>query len=557
MAEDLLPRRWIWTATALAVILVLAMVGLDRLMERRAYAEEGALAEDDAAILASGLRSELEKFTLMPIALAEDPAVAEVLAGRAPPAQMNSRLQALARQSDAAAIYLTDRTGRTLAASNWNLPTSFVGANYAFRQYFREAMADGAGTQFALGTVSRRPGLYVARRVGSAEEPLGIVAVKVEFDALEAAWRQTTRGVYVTDADGIVLLASRPEWRFQSVDADKLRGRDQVADERQFGVRRFSPLVLSDKSGIAATVSAPLVEAEQPVPPVGWTLHLLVDAAPRAAAAVANGRLALVLVAALILAGLGGAWLLRRRRAVAEEAVVAERTRTLREQLSQANRLATLGQITAGVSHEISQPIAAARVFAENGRRLIEGGKSAEAAESLSRIVGLTEKMGRITDELRRFSRRQPSERRSMPVGEVIEGALLLLRDRILQMQTVVERPPAELEDLLVEAEHVRLEQVLVNLLQNALDAGGPGGKIVIAIEAEAERLLLGVGDSGPGIPPEREASLFQPFATSKPEGLGLGLVISRDIMRELDGSLTYRRGDPGAWFTMAIPRAR
>ena len=556
--REFLQARWRWVALfTFTAVLALVMTTTDRVMERRALADERGRARDDAAILASGLRSELEKFTLVPVALADDPTVAAVLAQQASPDEMNRRLETLALQSKAAAIYITDRSGLTRAASNWNLPTSFVGANYGFRRYFRQAITEGGGTQFALGTVSRRPGLYIARRVGSPERPLGIVAVKVEFDASEQTWRNTTRGVYVTDKDGVVLLASRPEWRFKAVDPSALGSRDVTADRRQFGVARFEKLALPSTGRLAGTVATPLVEAEQPVPPIGWTLHLLVDPTSGVANSVTSGRLALLLFAALVAAVATGTLFQRKRREAAAEAILTERTRTLREQLSQANRLATLGQVTAGVSHEISQPIAATRVFAENGRKLLDGGRSSEAALSFDRIVGLTEKMGRITDELRRFSRRQPGERRSMPVGEVIEGALLLLRDRIVQARADIRRPGAELESILVRAEHVRLEQVLVNLLQNALDATSAEGVIDIAIEAQEERILLSVSDDGPGISKEREATLFQPFATSKPQGLGLGLVISRDIMRELDGDLSYRAGHQGARFTMTIPRAR
>ena len=143
-----------------------------------------------------------------------------------------------------------------------------------------------------------------------------------------------------------------------------------------------------------------------------------------------------------------------------------------------------------------------------------------------------------------------------MPVGEIIEGALLLLRDRIAQTRTEITRPLPESEAVRVRAEHVRLEQVLVNLLQNALDATGTDGTIAIEITLEPDHLLLSVRDSGPGVPTEDESDLFQPFATTKAQGLGLGLVISRDIMRELDGELSYRSGGPGGCFFMTIPRA-
>lgn len=542
-------------AIVAALLLAGGVLVIDRVMERRALAEADILSQDDAAILAAGLRSELDKFSLMPVILAEDPEVAALLSGKAGPNRLNRRLEALARQSNAAAIYLTDPSGLTLAASNWNRTDSFLGANYGFRHYFHDAIINGAATQFALGTVSRRPGLYIAKRVGPADAPLGVLAVKVEFDALEAAWRTTTGGVYVTDADGVVLLASNPRWRFRAADKRALSQRDRHADRRQFGIDRLELLQIDKIRG--DMVSAPLLDTQHPVALDGWTLHLLVDPSPLVGTAVANGRLALLLLAVGIALIWAAAWFLRRRRAAAAEAVLAERTRTLREQLSQANRLATLGQVTAGVSHEISQPIAAVRVFAENGQKLIKSGKMAAATINFSRIVDLTDRMGSITDELRRFSRRQPGKRRSIPVGEIIEGALLLLRDRIAQTRTEVTRPSPELEALHVRAEHVRLEQVLVNLLQNALDATETDGVITIAIVPDDERLSLSVRDSGPGVAPDGESDLFQPFATTKPQGLGLGLVISRDIMRELDGELSYGSGGPGACFTMTIPRAK
>ena len=235
--------------------------------------------------------------------------------------------------------------------------------------------------------------------------------------------------------------------------------------------------------------------------------------------------------------------------------MVAERTRTLRDQLSQANRLATLGQISAGVNHEIGQPVAALRVYAESGEKLVAAGKADAAADNFRRIVGLADRIGLITGELRRFSRRQHGERREMPVGEVIDGALLLLRDRLHSAGVSVEQPDDALRNLLVQAEHVRLEQVLVNLLQNALDASQPGGQLRIAITPGEAMLTLRVIDHGSGISPEAAAQLFQPFATSKPDGLGLGLVIARDIMREMGGDLAFEPGNQGTCFAMTIPR--
>ncbi|MFZ1742364.1 MAG: cache domain-containing protein, partial [Pontixanthobacter sp.] len=455
-------------------------------MRSRALDQTGSSAKNDAAILAAGLQSELDKFSLVPLVLAEDPEVQSLLAGNATGAatinNLNRRLEGLAKQTDAAAIYLMDRNGLSLAASNWRLPESFVGSIYDFRPYFKLAMVNGSSTQFALGTVSRKPGLYIAQRVGPPDKPTGIVAVKVEFDTLEANWRASTEGVFVTDRDGVVLIASNDDWRFKLSPGRNPSDRTAETNRQQFGIEKLEPLGLSGLPDKQDLVAAPLLDTEQPITLDGWILHLLVDPSPSVSASVANGRLSLLggaLLAGSILAGL---LFFRRKREIEAEANVAARTRALREQLSQANRLATLGQVSAGVAHEINQPLAAARIFAENGVRLLNSGNDQAASENFSQIVSLTERIGIITDELRRFSRKQVSEPRAMSIGEALNGALLLLHDRIHTLATKLDLPASDDLAIQVRAEHVRLEQVLVNLLQNALDATGIGGEVKLSI---------------------------------------------------------------------------
>ena len=540
-----------------ALVAVLSLWAIDRVMRMRAIDEAGSLARNDAAILSAGLQSELDKFSLVPLVLAQDPEVRNLLAGNGGGRDvMNRRLEALAKQSNAAAIYLMDQQGQTQAASNWRLPTSFVGSNYKFRKYFQTAMVKGSGTQFALGTVSRQPGLYIAQRVGSSSDPVGIVAVKVEFDALEASWRDATEGVFVTDRDGVVLIASEDDWLFRATMPLALENRDPAADKQQFGMSKLKPLSVRPAVSRGRVVAMPLLDMQQPIAFDGWVLHLMVDPSPRVEAAIANGRLLLVATVILLLS-LFATWLyLRRQRKISADAILTNRTQTLREQLTQANRLATLGQVSAGVAHEISQPVAAARVYAENGKKLISAGKTDTAVLNFTKIVELTERIGRITDELRLFSRKQVSEPKAMDVNQAIDGAMLLLRDRIDSLGVDISLPRASETSVSVQAEHVRLEQVLVNLLQNALDATGQHGRITIDVETDDINCLLTVCDDGPGIDATQFAQLFQPFATTKKNGLGLGLVISRDIMRDLGGDLTAICRPTGACFIMRIPRA-
>lgn len=550
------PGRRYLVAVMTAGALLLAILGLlaiDRTMRGSALAEAELAARNEAAILSAGLESELDKFSLVPLVLARDPEVQSLLLGNPKPLpDLNQRLEQLARQTGAAAIYLMDREGLTLAASNWNQPDSFIGSSYGFRSYFHNAWNSGVASEFALGTVSRRPGLYISRRVDSPAGAVGVVAIKMEFDLLEANWAKATSGVYVTDPDGVILVTSNPAWRFSTTRPIPPGKRDAAQDLRQFGKAELPRFAPGGEVGLAA--KAPLIDSRNPVAPFDWELHLLSDPSPSLAAAKANGRLLFLLLLVLVAAAAALAAIGIRRREAREERLLNERTVRLRDQLQQANRLATLGQITAGVGHEIRQPVAAIRILAETGERLVERGAHDEARANFSRIAALTDRIGTITDELRRFSRRGNRAPRNVPLRQVIDGALLLLRDRLAQLGTDLVLPSEPALDLIVRGEHVALEQVLVNLLQNALDATGQGGRVTIGVTEAGQFIRLSVTDNGPGLTAEQRASLFQPFATTKPEGLGLGLVISQDIMRGLGGDLLADEATGGARFTMVIP---
>lgn len=552
MAFDARSPRLIAIIAAVMAALLVGGYALDRRASSVAMAEARDVGADDAEILAAGLQAELDKFTLAPLVLAEDPEVrAMVASSKEDSTQLNRRFEALAAQTDAAAIYLMNSDGLTVAASNWRLPTSFVGSNYKFRTYFVDAMRVGHATQFALGTVSRKPGLYVAQAVRERGNTVGVVALKVEFDRLERSWRETTPGVFVTDRDGVILITSDERWRFHTTRPETASERDHSLDRRQFGTARLAPLALGRTEG-----RQPLewLDVGQPISLPGWRLHLLVDPSERVAAAVAEVRYYLLLAVAALAASVIGAVAMRSRREARAESLVAARTHDLREQLGQANRLALLGQVTAGVGHEINQPVAAAQVYAESGQRLLDAGRTEEARANFERIVGIAQRIGAITGELRRFGRRGAAEPASVPVGDPIDGALLLLHDRIVRSGVRLILPSDAERSIVVRSEAVRLEQVIVNLLQNALDAMPPDGTVTLMIGEDRDMCTLTVADDGPGLG-EIGERIFQPFATTKVDGLGLGLVISRDIMRDLGGDLVVEPGDHGARFAMRIPK--
>ncbi|HEU0220951.1 MAG TPA: ATP-binding protein [Paracoccaceae bacterium] len=585
-------------ALALAALVAATLIA-GRLARERAAAE---LAERAAAALplaTAALTGEIEKQRLIPLVLARDPEVIAMAAAPAPRAEalLDAKLADIAAEAGSSVIYLVDRSGIAIAASNAGRPDSFVGSDYGFRNYFTEAMAAGSAAQYALGTVSGRPGLYLSRRIDGAAGPLGVVVVKVEFDALEARWRESGLVVHVTDPRDIVLATSEPDWRFSAIAplADEAAARAALQlDDRPFRllpVRRGEDGLARIDRGVGPVAHVSAAAQVGPSAP-GWTLTLYVPAGPALAGSARTAQVTVLLAGLLIAAA--GAWAFRRRRwalarqealalmnaelerhvalrteelnrsnaalaaEMAERESAERRVRKLRDELAQANRLSILGQIAAGVAHEINQPVAAIRTYAETGAQLAAAGRTAEARDNLGAIVKVTDRIGTITEMLRGFSRRSTGTVGPVAVEEAIDGALALLAGRIRDAGVRIERGPRA-EALRVTAGRIRLEQILVNLLQNALDAlrGRPEPIVTICVAAGPARVAISVSDNGPGLDEEVRAHLFVPFTTTKETGLGLGLVISSDIAREFGGELRLDPGEgPGAAFTLELPRA-
>lgn len=578
--SDLLPARRSSGRVLFGLIgVVAATLAAGHIAGRNADAALVRETSISASLFEAVLQNTLQRFRAVPLVLSSDGDVMAALALPDPAARhrLDLKLARLASSTKAAAIYVIDPSGRTIAASNSETPESFVGVEFSFRDYFAGAMRTGRGEQFALGNTSHRPGLYLSARVDSPQGPLGVVVTKIDFSSLETEWRRSQTPVYVTGADGAVLITSIESWRFRP--AARLPIQRQAGD---------NPLVTASLPG---RPPADYVAINKRTSIPGWTLTLL---HPRdIGGAVAAARALTLLASALFVLGL---WALLRRRSLAVaaraaaqielEAKVALRTRELSQandeltleiaerrraeaallllhaELEQANRLTILGQVAAGVTHEINQPVAAISAWAHNAEMFLQRSDTASASDALTTIVALTERIGRITGELRDFARKSDGALAPVRVDDAIDGALMLVSALQQQTGVPIRRSPAG--DLAVIAERVRLEQVLVNLLQNALEAVAPaaaGAGVSIAAARAGDEIVITVADTGPGVAPEIAAALFTPFQTSKARGLGLGLVISRDICRALGGDLRLlpadQTGQPGARFAVTLPAAQ
>jgi two-component system, NtrC family, C4-dicarboxylate transport sensor histidine kinase DctB len=595
---------WLWATFAASSVLIMIVadwianrVGNDSLREAGAHRLE---------VYAAGLESELAKYEYLPglltlerdvLALLRNPLEADLVQG------VNERLERLNQIAGTAALYILDRKGLAIAASNWNEEASFVGMDLSYRPYFWDAMERGEGRFYAIGTTSGVPGFYFSRALRDGDGVIGVGALKFSLDHLEHAWAGSSDVVLATDANGVIFLASNSIWKFRVVDKLSDEASERIRASRQYWNVTLTPLTVMVESELPdgaklVTVNLPGVERQsgpdylelkRPLREPGWHLVLLSDSTPvhelrRLAFALAVVLAAFLLVLLLYARqrSLFVAQSLAAKEALqlandALEKKVAERTADLvtsntqlqqeiverhraEQNLVQAGKLAVLGQMAAGITHELNQPLAALRTLSANAGTFLQRGRLGDARHNLQVIEDLTDRMGKITGQLKAFSRKDPIKLQPILLKRSITNALFLLDQRIRQGQLHFTH---ELPDrqVWVLADATRLEQVLVNLIANAMDAmsGQARPRITIAVCEAGGRVDIAVRDNGHGITEGDLSRLFEPFFTTKEpgHGLGLGLVISIGIAREFGGDLRGgNRPEGGAEFVLTLQSA-
>jgi two-component system C4-dicarboxylate transport sensor histidine kinase DctB len=574
---------------------------------------------------ASALKSTLERYESLPYLLAEHPFVQDVLVSATAPnvLRANRYLEDLNRHARATATYIIQANGLCVAASNWQEPESFVGSEYQFRPYFVDAVKGGVGRFFGIGTISHDPGYYISQPVRRDGQIVGVAVVKLNLEWFQGA--DASEPLIVTDDHGVIFLSSVPAWKYHTVRPLSGTVADSIYQTRQYAQQEIPPLPVTIEhmlEGDAQIVRigggryAPrYLASRRAMGEPDWQLISLASVAPVDADArndaivTGFGYISLCLLAfywrmrrARVREMIRSRELLQRAYAelnqrVAERTAdlsqaneqlkkeVSERTRAEQElrsahdELIQASKLAALGQMAAGITHELNQPLAALRGFSDNTRVFLERGDQESARENLEAIAALTERMGKITNQLKLFVGRARPRSARAPLARALRNVLALLQKRLQDVEvvlTVVDAeagtcarfdPSDEHPEFVANCDDLRLEQVLINLLSNAVDAAGGhpsvgimAPRIEIDIEATEATLAISVHDNGPGIPDDVLPRLFEPFFTTKEmgQGLGLGLAISSSIARDAGGSLVARNApDGGALFVLTLRRAR
>ncbi|MDW9520098.1 two-component sensor histidine kinase [Sinorhizobium meliloti] len=591
----------------LALLLLPAAAGLIAVqgtaVATRSYMQEASSQANTALRLAvAALNGHLNRYQALPALIADHDDVKELVTrprDRRLRGAVNSYLKEINELLKSSDIYVITPDGNTIAASNYDGPTSFVGENFSYRPYFQDALKGDQSRFYALGTTSLKRGYYFGAPIRVGGEIRGVIVFKVDIETIEASWQGGEYRIFVSDPEGIIFMSGNPAWLYAGIlplTPDRLA---RTEGSRRYADARLRPLpaVQSELSGhrllrVSEGSEREYLALSHYMPEADWTVNVLTDTASVRTQALTTVAAVMLL---LCLAALAIAIIIQRRTRLRErilmqeqaqeelerrveertadlarvnsqiEAEIAERRLTeqqLRQtqaDLIQAGKLAGLGQMSAALSHEFNQPLAAAKTYADSAALLIERGRTAEASDNIRRISGLIDRMASISRHLRNFARKPNEKLGPVRLDEVVRDTLEIVETRLKAAGAEMDIDIGD--ELAVLAGSVRLQQVLVNVISNAADAveGLDDRKLSVRAWREGGRAVLTVRDRGAGVAPAVAQRIFDPFYTTKGvgRGLGLGLSISYNIIKDFGGSLTVsNHSEGGAVFRIELALA-
>ncbi|WP_037253673.1 sensor histidine kinase [Roseobacter sp. SK209-2-6] len=518
------------------------------------------------ALYSGNLVSELRRHAIVPDLLARDQSLISALQSQ-DFSLSTQRLISFVDEIDAASIMLIANDGRVVAATNRNR----LGENHRNANYFVDA-ARSKTTVFSA--MKREVGGFrftYSRRVVDTSGLLGVIMIEVDLHRFERAWAGISDAVMVTDSTGNIVLATEARWR-------GLTESEALQVQTPEGAIQRAIRATADWSALppdAYLLGEAVMRLETRVPFRGWRMTSFTTYA--SIREKVNAVLALEIMGFAILLALAFYALNRKtalrmalfqresaelrvlnarlQREIAERERMQKNLAVAEQSLAQSSKLAALGEMSAAVSHELNQPLAAMKTYLAGARLLLNRNRPDEALASFGRIDDLIERMGAITRQLKSYARKGGDAFSPVNLGDALASSLSMMEPQLRQRHVTITRILPE-EPVYVMADRMRLEQVMVNLLRNALDAtksvDDPEVEILLAA---GETATLTVRDNGIGI--EDFGSLFDPFYTTKQagEGVGLGLAISSGIVNDLGGRLSARNGqNGGAVFEMQLP---
>ncbi len=517
-------------------------------------------------LYSGNLVSELKRASIVPQLLARDPALIGAL-NAGDHAQSSARLISYLEEIGAASLMLLDENGRTVASTDRNK----IGSDHKSDPYFVDT--EKSNTTVFTTSENSSGGIVFSysRKMESNSGNIGVIVVEVDLKKFEKSWAGISDAVIVTDSEGKIILATESSWRGRTEEEALTVRSVPSAIQRTIQATTDWVTLPSDTYLLGEAV----MRQETRIPFQGWRMTAFTTYS--SVRQRVNGVLALEIMGFAIFLAL--VFYFTSRKAMLRSLIFQQETKELRQlndrlqseiaerekaeknlevaeqTLAQSSKLAALGEMSAAVSHELNQPLAAMKTYLAGSRLLLRRQRSEEAVSSFQRIDDLIDRMGAITKQLKSYARKGDEGLSPVDLREAVNSALSMMEPQLKQRHVKINKTLPR-EPLLAMGDRVRMEQVIINLFRNALDATKtvPDPQIDILLTA-GETATLTVRDNGEGI--EDLDCLFEPFYTTKQpgDGVGLGLAISSGIVSDLGGRLTARNGRfGGAVFEVQFP---
>lgn len=519
------------------------------------------------ALYSGTIVSELQRISVVPLLLSRDPFLIGAL-NTQDFATASQRLIGYRDEIGAASLTLLDAGGRVVAATN----RTSLGENQRETRPFIEARR-AADTVFATDDPDTgRTRFFFSRRVESERRIIGVIVVEVDLAKLESRWNGTSQAIIVTDSEGRIILSTDSSWRNRTIE-------DALAERPPPTAIQRAIQATGDWSNTAPDAylkGTALLRLDGRIPFQGWRLTIFTTYS--SIRDRVNGILALEIMGFALLMALVFYFVSRRARYQTvvfkresiqlrrlnerlsreiEERRRAQQNLAVAEQsLAQSSKLAALGEMSAAVSHELNQPLAAMKTYLAGAKLLLQRHRPDEALSSFQRIDDLIGRMGSITKQLKSYARKGGDDLTPVDLKDALSQSVQMMSPQLNQRKVTLTMTVPD-APVMVMGDQVRLEQVIINLLRNALDAiKGQDQQSIDILLTAGDSAMLAIRDNGPGI--DDLTSLFEPFYTTKKpgDGVGLGLAISSGIVTDLGGHLSARNVEPsGAVFEMDLPR--
>ena len=511
--------------------------------------------------------NELQKNSIIPQLLIYDQEITQSLISR-DFSILSDRFSLFLNDVSIASISLLDKNGKLVAFS--------AKENFKRKVSYQRFSKNADIKLETVMTVSRENGnefgFFYSRIIEHEGEFLGMILIEVDLQKFEQAWVENEETIIITDSEGIIILATEPSWKgLTEKQAFQIKTPENTLKRAYNATAEWTNLKEVDT--YPDTQAA--IRSNGAIPLMNWKISSFTDYSNVREKVNTILAFEILLLLFLIVFGL---YLLNRKNIVRlnlfeeETFKLKELNKRLTEEIKQRKRveknllaveqtleqhskLAALGEMSAAISHELNQPLAAMKTYLAGASLLLKRNRPNETVTALIRIDDLIQRMGGITKQLKSFARKNTESFVPLNFNEAFLSAIAIMEPQLKQTKVKIETF-IEPEPIIIMADQQRLEQVIINLLRNALDAvmdvEEPEIKISLYKDTSA---IFSIKDNGKGI--SNLETIFEPFQTTKDlgKGLGLGLAISSNIISELGGTLQGKNlSSNGAEFKITLP---